>query len=65
MKVPSEQKAIQGIAARLAGLVGVDQSEIRVETGSTAPDGIIFAGPFTFVIEWNGEAAPRWIRAGR
>ena len=56
MKVPSEQIAIREIAARLAQLLGVDQSKIRVETGRTAPqiDGIIVAGPFTFVVEWKG-----------
>ena len=56
MKVPSEHVAIQEVAARLAELVGVGQSEIRLETGHGAPqrDGIIAVGPFTFVVEWKG-----------
>jgi len=56
MKVPSEHVAMQEVAARLAELVGVDWSEIRLETGHGAPqhDGIIAVGPFTFVVEWKG-----------
>ena len=55
MKVPPEHVAIQEVAARLAELVGVGQSEIRLETGHGAPqrDGIIAVGPFTFVVEWK------------
>ncbi len=56
MKVPSEQKAIQQIAVLLSELVGVDQSGVRVETdrNSSRLDGIIVAGPFTFVVAWKG-----------
>jgi len=56
MKVPSEQKAIREVAARLAELVGVDRSGIRIEKDRNAPQitGIIFAGSFTFIIEWKG-----------
>jgi len=65
MKVPSEQKAIHEIAARLAELVGVDRSKIRVETDRTAPqiDGIIVAGPFTFVVEWKGSGLTAQVAA--
>lgn len=56
MKVPPEHVAIQEVAARLAALLGVDQSEIRLEKSHGAPqrDGIIAVGPFTFVVEWKG-----------
>jgi hypothetical protein len=56
MKVPSEHVVMQEVAARLADLVGVDRSEILLETGHGAPqhDGIIAVGPFTFVVEWKG-----------
>ena len=52
MKVPSKQKAIREIAARLAELVGVDRSEIRIETDRNARQihRTIAAGPFTFVV---------------
>ena len=54
--MPSEQKAIREIAARLAELLGLDQSRIRIEAGRSAPhiDGVIVAGSFTFLIEWKG-----------
>ena len=59
MKVPPENVAMQQVAERLADLVGVDQSEIRLKTGHTVPgrdrrDRVIAVGPFTFVVEWRG-----------
>lgn len=56
MNIPSEHVAIQEVAARLAELVGVDRSEIRLKTGHDAPgrDRIIAVGPYTFVVAWKG-----------
>jgi hypothetical protein len=62
MKVPSGQKAMQQIVGRLAELVDVDRDEVRLVSDRRAPgaDGIVKAGPFTFVVEWKGSgtAAP-------
>lgn len=54
--MPSKQKAIREIAARLAELVGVDRSEVRIETVRNARQihRRIAAGPFTFVVVWKG-----------
>ncbi len=56
MRVPSEQQAMQQVAERLSELVNVDQNEIRLGTSHRAPhaDGLVEAGPFTFVVEWKG-----------
>jgi hypothetical protein len=55
MKVPSEQKAVLQVAERLAQLVNVDQSEVRIDMSHEAShlDGILDIGPFTFVVEWK------------
>jgi hypothetical protein len=55
MKIPSKQKVIQEIVGHLAELVGVDQSDIRVEENRRDyhHDGIITVGHFTFAVEWK------------
>ena len=56
MKLPSEQQALQLIAERLAELVHVAAAEVRVDVDSHAhgADGVVTAGPFTFIVEWKG-----------
>lgn len=56
MRVPPEQQAMQQVAERLAELVNVDQNKIRLGADHRAPhaDGLVEAGPFTFVVVWKG-----------
>ncbi|MBU1239865.1 hypothetical protein KJ865_09145 [Myxococcota bacterium] len=56
MNILSEQHAMKEVTARLIELVGVSQSEVRIETGHGAAqhDGAIAVGPYTFLIEWRG-----------
>lgn len=65
MRVPSEQQAMRQIAARLTELLDVDRNEIKIQIETklranqraSYPDGIVEAGPFTFLVEWKGTGA--------
>lgn len=59
MRVPSEQHAVQKVVERLAELLGVDCNPIHFgPTDRLAEaDGIIKAGPFTFIVEWKGSGS--------
>lgn len=56
MKIPSEQHAIDIVIRRLADLLHVSRSEIRLKRGrrTPRPGGILRVGPFTFVVQWKG-----------
>ncbi len=59
MEVPSEQLALVLVAERLAELVNVVTEMVHLETDLRAPyaDGVLKAGPFTFVVEWKSSGA--------
>ena len=59
MELPSEQQAMQLVAKRLAELVNVAAEIVRLETDLPVPnaDGVVRAGPFTFVVEWKRSGA--------
>ncbi len=56
MKVPAHQKAMQQIAEQVTELVNVDPNKVHWEEtkGASDADGVLSAGPFTFVVEWKG-----------
>lgn len=60
MKAPSEQIAIQQMAERLAELVTIAPSEIRLGAEAAGAGGTVRVGPFTFAVEWtgSGQAGP-------
>ena len=59
MEVPPEQLALELIAERLADLLNIARVDVRLEADLRAPyaDGVVKAGPFTFLVEWKRSGA--------
>jgi len=59
MKVPSEKHAIPQMTEQLAELVNGDNYDIRLKAKNyaTFADGVLHAGPYTFIVEWKGSGS--------
>lgn len=55
MQIPSEQQALELVTQRLAELLDTAHVDVHRETDRLPPhaDGVVKAGPFTFVVEWK------------
>lgn len=62
MEIPSEHQAMKQVAARIAELANVDQSEIQLRAHANV-DHIVEAGPFTFVVDWKSSGAAAAVAA--